>query len=384
MRVVVLNRLVKYALGAAIIFVVAGCSSSGVINPPVELQDIEKSVTISTQWSHSLSAPSDSGLAFLVPVYIENKVYAAGYDGELIALDAESGEQLWQYQHGENITAAVGVGDGMVLVGDAQGNIVAIDAVGGDLKWAKSLSIEILAAPVAVNGVVVVKAADGRVFGIESKTQEIRWITPSFVPSLTLRGAGQLQVSGSFVLVPLDDGRLLALDVSTGQEVWSVRVSSASGRSEVARLSDMDSTPVLVGRDIYATAYQGNLAAIDQSSGRVQWMNDFSSFVGVDASISQVTAVDDESIVWLFRSTDGLGEWKNDQLKYRWLSKPVMLRSVVVVGDYDGYLHVLSKNDGSIIGRRALCSGQVSTLAALSDSSFLLACSSGKISYLNL
>ena len=84
-----------------------------------------------------------------------------------------------------------------------------------------------------------------------------------------------------------------------------------------------------------------------------RWAKEFSSDVGLGADANYVFAADDKGDVLAFHRDGGTSAWKNDKLGYRDLSTPVAYGSAVAVGDYQGYLHFLSREDGAFLARAA-------------------------------
>jgi outer membrane protein assembly factor BamB len=136
--------------------------------------------------------------------------------------------------------------------------------------------------------------------------------------------------------------------------LWEQKLASGEGRTEIDRLNDADGTILLDGSTLYGTAYHGNLAAVDGPSGRPLWTHPFSSFESLAVNDHAVFGVNDESVVWAFDKNGGADMWKNDALKYRWLSGPAVQGNYVVVGDLEGYVHWLQTGDGALAARERL------------------------------
>jgi outer membrane protein assembly factor BamB len=151
-----------------------------------------------------------------------------------------------------------------------------------------------------------------------------------------------------------DDGLLVALRQDNGSKLWEQRLASGEGRTEIDRLSDADGTILLDGSTLYSAAYHGNVVAVDGPSGRPLWSHPFSSYTSLASKYNSIFGVDDQSRVWAFDKSGGADMWKNDSLRYRWLTGPAVQGNYVVVGDAEGYVHWLQTGDGALAAHERL------------------------------
>jgi outer membrane protein assembly factor BamB len=213
----------------------------------------------------------------------------------------------------------------------------------------------VVASPFISGNLVIARTADGRLYGFDSATGERRWVyDQGSVPLLSLRGEGPLLVANGVVFFGSDDGKLVALRLDTGDKLWEQRLASGEGRTEIDRLSDADGGILLDGSTLFGAAYHGNLVAVDGPSGRPLWGRPFSTFTSLDISNNALFGVDADSQVWAFDKNGGADMWKNDKLKYRWLTGPAVQGDYVVVGDLEGYVHWLQTGDGALAARERL------------------------------
>ncbi|MNO82685.1 Outer membrane protein assembly factor BamB precursor [compost metagenome] len=123
------------------------------------------------------------------------------------------------------------------------------------------------------------------------------------------------------------------------------------GRSELERVVDIDGGLLLVDNVLYVTTYQGRAAALDLNSGRALWQREASSYVGVAEGFGNVYLSQASGTVEGLDARGASSLWSNDALARRQLSAPAILSSNVVVGDVEGYVHLLSQVDGRFVGR---------------------------------
>ena len=336
----------------------AGCStiggwfSSDNSIPPAELQTVAQPIGVQQLWETKVGAGAKDQFIRLVPVLADGRIYAASADGVVMALDALSGQRLWETSTQLSITGGVGVSEaGLVLVGTSEGQVVALRQENGQEAWRAQVSSEVLAPPRAGNGVVVIRSGDGKFTGLDARTGERRWVYVHAVPTLSLRGSAPPLVVQGLVVAGLDTGKLLVLSVDKGLPLTEKTIAAPRGRTEIERMIDIDSEPKVVGDTLYLAAYRGSVAAIDMRGGNLVWTRDLSSYAGLAVDAGQVYVSDDtDAVVALERRSGGV-LWKQPELTGRRLSAPAATDDYVVVGDFEGYLHWLNKDSGRIIGR---------------------------------
>ncbi|EIK53470.1 PQQ repeat-containing protein [Stutzerimonas stutzeri TS44] len=333
----------------------AGCSSNDTKEPePAELTKFEAEVELQKQWSRSIGEGQGETYNLLVPAVYGEQIYAADVEGLVVSVDRLTGKVNWKTDLEVPVSGAVGAGYGLVLVGTLRGEVIALDVASGEERWRSRVSSEVLAAP-AVNGdIVLVQTQDDRLIALEIDTGAQRWSYEGSPAVLTLRGTGAPVLTNQLAIAGLSNGKVVALDTRRGLPVWEQRVAIPQGRSELERVVDIDGGLLLSGGTLYVATYQGRAAALDLESGRIQWQRDASTYSGValgygsvylSLASGTVEGVDE-------RSTTAL--WSNDALARRQLSAPAVFSSYVVVGDREGYLHLLSQVDGRFVARERI------------------------------
>ncbi len=339
----------------------AGCSTIGdwfaadTTAIPSPLPEVASAKgALQTAWSVSGGVGTDKQFLRLRPLIQGGQVMVANADGEVVAYDATSGGQLWRTATGTPISGGVGGGDGLVIVGSSKGEVVALDLKDGKEHWRTTLSGEILAPPRASGGVVVVRTLDGNVTALSATNGNRQWVFSRTVPVLTLRGVSAPLIVRDRVYVGLDSGQLVTLGLHDGHEIWEAAVAVPKGRSELERMVDIDADPVMFGGLLYVAAFQGRVVAVDPDSGQLSWSRAISTATGIGVDHDHVYISDDESVVWCLDRTSGSALWRQEALRNRDLTSPTPFGDGVVVGDLEGYLHSLSREDGHIIGRFSL------------------------------
>ncbi|MCU7870903.1 MAG: outer membrane protein assembly factor BamB, partial [Candidatus Thiodiazotropha sp. (ex Lucinoma borealis)] len=238
-----------------------------------------------------------------------------------------------------------------LALGTLEAELILLNVQDGAERWRQRVSSEVLSTPAIKGGRVVCRTTDGGVTAYATDTGEKRWSYDRSVPVLTLRGDSSPLISDSQVLAGFAGGKLVGLSLDAGLVTWEVAISTPQGRTELERVVDIDADPKLVEGTLYVTAFQGEVAAVSESSGVVLWRRKISSHAGLDASWRQLFITDDADHVWSLDATNGATLWQQKALHARRLSAPAMLEDYLVVGDFEGYLHWLSQEDGRQLAR---------------------------------
>lgn len=321
-------------------------SSGGV--KPAELREIKASLTLTQTWRTSVGA---SGQFAFTPVVVGDTVYATGENGELAALDATTGVQKWRVSTTKNgLSAGVGAFGDTIVVGTVKGDVLAYDAK-GIAKWKAQVSSEILATPLITPAAVYVRSNDNRIYAFSLVDGKRLWVYQRTAPALVLRNFGGLSASSDAIYAGFAGGKLVSLDAATGTLRWEGTVALPKGATELERIADVTSAPVISSRDVCAVAYQGRAACFDVNNGQQLWTRDLSSFMGLTYDARYVFVSDEKSAMVAMARSTGASLWRQDALAYRSLSAPLSLSRAVIAGDYQGVLHAFGRDDGNLIGR---------------------------------
>ena len=311
-RLILLLLLVLSQTGCSTMNSLKSQFTGGVDNtePPTPLTAFPQRLTVIEVWSRNIGKGSDEQYLKLTPAITENHVYIADSNGNLSALDATNGRDIWHADIDRPITGGPGAGSSLILVGTREAEIYAYTADQGKFMWQTRVSSEILAAPQADEDIVVVRTIDGKLFGLRADSGERLWTYDRTVPALTLRGTSSPIIHSGLVITGFDGGKLAALELHSGKLQWETEISQASGRSELDRMVDIDSEPVILDGVIYVATFQGNIAAVELESGRMLWNREISSYAGLGVDSKHVYVTDDESNVWALDRYSGSSIWK--------------------------------------------------------------------------
>jgi outer membrane protein assembly factor BamB len=343
---------------------------------PAELVSIKPVFTPKILWQGSVGSADKQ--AFF-PVVVGNVVYATGAAGQITAFDAANGRQTARFEAGQRLSGAVGAGDGLVVVGTPKGEVLAINR-DGKLQWKAQLSGEVLAPPKVAGGVVVARAGDGRIFGLDVANGKRKWVYQRSLPALSVRSHAGVVVQRGAVFAGFPGGRMVAVSLATGSVGWEAIVAVPRGTTELERVADITSLPVVDDHRVCAVAFQGRVACFEVLSGTSIWARDLSSIAGMGADARNLYITDDRNAIVALDKSNGASLWKQDKLFGRGVTGPLALGRYVVVGDFEGYVHFLSREDGSFAARIATDGSAILVPPlALDMSSFLVQTRNGGV-----
>ena len=298
--------------------------------------------------------------AYLQPAVLENAIFAASADGDIVRLAPATGEVVWRTETKSKISGGVGSDGFIVAVGTPRGEVLAFGADGKPL-WRAQVLGEVQSPPLVGRGLVIVRASDFRVTAFDAESGRRRWTYQRATAPLTLRGPSEMAFAGDLVVAGYPGGRLVALTSSSGVARWDVSVSEPRGATEVERLADVMGQPLYAAGDVCAASYQGRLACFEVGNGALRWARDLSAMTGPGGDDQRLFVVDAKSHLHAYSRTAGASAWLQQKLEKRELSTPLALRRAVVTGDLEGYVHFLSPDDGALIGRVELGSAITAT-----------------------
>ena len=359
---------------------------------PADLVEFTPEVRIERLWRASIGKGLGRKYLRLNPIVVANRVYAADGYGVVEAHDRFSGKRVWRSQVSPHnlarggrfsglaggfnffdradpsyVSGGVGAGGGMVLIGTTGGTVVALSATDGEQLWRAYLGSEVVSRPAFGDDAVFVQTIDGRLLALEEEDGSVRWSFDIQVPVLTLRGTASPVFENGVVYAGFANGTVSAIRTENGEPVWEHRVMLPEGRSELDRIVDVDGSPLLAGPLVYAVAYQGQLKALRRADGNALWQLDHSSYLDLAAGYGHVYVVDETDAVIAIDEQSAREVWRQEGLYRRKLSSPQAFGNYLVVGDDDGYLHVLAQSDGRFLGRQKLDGKGIRSAMSVAD-----------------
>ena len=329
---------------------VMACSKSDNTEPPSELIEFEQSIQIDRLWRVNTGVGVGQQYIKLFPLIINEKIIVADREGKVSAYETASGESLWEIDLDMPLSGGVGGDDNHLVVTSKNGHVIMLDNA-GQIIWNVDASSEVLMPAQIAGEFVIIRSVDGRISALNINNGLEKWTYKRDVPALSLRGNSTPIITKGYVFVGMDNGRLVTLDLITGNVVFDIPIATPSGRSELERLIDIDGHSVITDDTLYMASYQGRVVSLDIRRGQLNWSRKISTYTGVEQAGSNLFSADDKDHVWAFDMSNGATLWKQEKLAARMITLPVAMKNTLVVADFEGYIHWMSQFDGRFLAR---------------------------------
>ncbi len=321
--------------------------------PPAELTEYQPEVKLEIIWDESDGVGTDELAVNLVPAVADGRIIIADREGLIQARSLLDGELFWEVEIDMPISTGPVIDNDLLFIGTSKADVLALNTATGEAVWKQRVSSEVLSLPVVVSDTVLIRCLDGKNIALNRNSGKQIWVVEHSIPALSIRGEGApVAIDDESVVIGYANGKLVAINLLDGAYLWETSIATPRGRSEVERLTDINGTPVLQSDMIFVSSFNRGINAVTPVDGDVLWTND-------TIAVNQGLTVDDRYIylndassdVWQLDQRNGASYWKQTDLHQRQLSIPVVYGDYVVVGDFEGYLHWLSKIDGRLLGR---------------------------------
>lgn len=360
-------RRVVFITGIAVASLLVSACGAGTSNreKPAVLKEFTPTLIVSKMWEGGAGdrSPQDNHLRPVIVAESSGRhAYSVSPRGKVFAFEALTGKTVWQVALKLPVSAGLAADDKQLYLGTREGEIIALDKSRGTIRWRTPVSSEILAAPAvtADGSMVIVQTVDGNVHAVDGVSGTKRWTYQGLEHALSLRGTASPAIYQNIVITGLADGKISIINLATGKKVGEYVVAQPSGRTELERMVDVDGTPVLSGEMLYAVSFQGRLVAVNLRSGKLEWSRNLSAYRSMAVDGRALYIVDADSALLAVDRQSGKPLWRQEGLRARELSAPALMGDYVIVGDYDGYLHVLAKSNGDFAARIKLGNSSIS------------------------
>ncbi len=361
-----------------------GCASDTELIEPKPLPDIKRPLKAKKAWSKDIGGELAVSRGKLRALVLADRVIGVDARSRITALSLEKGKEIWSLE----LNAAFGSG----LGGDSQhlvyagldGQIYLIDAQSGDLIWQAQASSEVLSVPAISRNKVIAQSVDGSVQAFHRDSGQLAWRYQVSIPLLTLRGTSSPKIWNNRVLAGFSNGKLVSLDIDNGELVWERELSVAKGRTELERLVDLDGDFLVKDDVAYALNFQGKVAAIELYTGRELWSERISSVSGLSEFAGQLFVTDDQGHLWALNSRTGNTLWSTKLFEARDLSAPVAMGTFLVVSDYEGYIHWLDLESGEVRSRQRAGKAPISVTPSWTTDQIITISADAKVLVLGL
>lgn len=351
------SRVILLSLGTVLI---SGCLGGKDKQEELDLEQQEefiktlpKSESLEILWDRDLGEFGQVGFNFVIDDGIS---YSMDVKGRLMAVDVSDGDVLWKHKYHREITAAIGVSEQTLFAVDEKSRLVAFSRTDGEQLWRSDIGSEVLIPPVVATNYVVVKTLDAKLIGFDLDSGEQRWTYRHEKPGLSLRGGATPLVARNFLFTGFADGRLVAVDANTGKLLWDVTVGKTTGRDEIQRLTDIDAQPVIDGNNLYVTAFQRRMMALDIVGGQILWSRPASSILNFQVDSRALYLINVTNDVIALDRQSGNTRWYQEDLNNTPLSSILILENRLILTDQENF-YFLNRDNGEILSRQKLSGG---------------------------
>lgn len=344
----------RYLILFIITLFISACADDDNLDQPAELVPFSSKYYLDVTWHASTGEGAEEQYVFLQPLILKKIAVTVSRNGLLNIISLKTGDFDYEIDLDSVISAGIGGNEDVWLVATRDAYVIAVDAHKRKELWRTRVSSEVLARPIIYKNSVVVRTIDGKILSLDIQNGKILWQYQRAIPDLTLRGTSEPVIARDRIFAGLADGRLIAISPDNGEVIWDVALSIPTGRSEIQRLVDIDGDAQLYGRVLYAASFQGRVAAIDVDRGQFLWARDFSTHTGVILDEKVLYSSDENGHIWALDRLNGATLWKQEKLAHRKLTRPTIIGDYLAVGDFEGYVHLLSRYDGHFIARYQL------------------------------
>lgn len=341
----------RFILALALVTLAACSSNDKKDTGPNPLSGFDKEISLTTQWRHQVGNGMGNAFARLQPALKDDVLYVASSNGKVQALSMEGGSLLWEQTFDDEITAAVAIGKSNGYFATSNGEMVAFTLTDGKELWRTNVKAEVISLPTVKRGLVAAQTIDGHLYVLNAKTGVIKWGFDSNIPSLSIRGTSSPVFKDNSVIAGFANGKVVSLNKADGTIQWQERIGVPAGRSELERLVDIDGRLLVEDNLLYVSGYQGHIAAIDLTSGKLIWKREASSYHGPVNGLGNMYLVSDNDHILAIDDRSASDVWEQVALKGRQLSEPVIFANHITVADSEGYIHLIKQLDGAISGR---------------------------------
>ena len=337
---------------------------------PVALQSFKNEYPLSIEWKKSFKG--ENSLGSFKPSFYSGNMLVADPEGNIFSLNHQSGKEIWKIKLDRQLAAGIASGYGKLIISDINGFVIAIDSDTQEIIWEKNIGGEVLSNSLVSASLILVKNSVGELVALSPFSGEIEWSFRSQLPALTVRGTGEPIIENGIVFSTFDNGRLGAFQLETGFFLWDAPISFVEGSSELENLIDADSAPVIAKQLIFATNYQGNLTAFDIAQKRPVWNANASSFYSPIIANNMIMVIQDDGTIISFSLANLSPSWTSDEYLRRQLSSGAAYKNLLLVGDLDGYVHVINPMTGITVGRKKVSGNPIMNIVTFRDFAYVI------------
>ncbi|WP_162902219.1 outer membrane protein assembly factor BamB [Facilibium subflavum] len=346
------KRLIQLLLTGLFAVLLSACANKSNDIPPKDLIKFTPKLHASYVWGRDIGNGTGKQLDVkLAPAIQNDTIYTVSFDGYVSAVNAQNGKIRWYKNTHLQLTASPNISDNFIITGSLHGKLIALDTTSGKILWQSTLPSSLFSKPAIHDGVIYVQTHDGSISAYQLKDGKQLWTQKSPTPDLMLIGNSSPIYYKGLVLAGTASGSLWGFKADNGQKQWDNPVALPSGGSPAAQMVDINATPIIDNNVLYIATFQGNLISFDTQYGNVKWQKKASVFNNMSLTDNALFVSDAKSDLIAYDTKNGQIKWQKDILQGRKISAPLYYKGYVIVGDYEGYLHIFNATTGQYLDR---------------------------------
>jgi len=308
---------------------------------------------------------SDDAVLLAQPVVGGGRLFAMDVEARIGAYDAETGEEIWQFRlESEDDDGTLGGGmafdGGRLYATTGFAEVAALDAATGKLVWRRRLSNPMRSAPTVRDGRVFVLTIANEVFALSAADGKTLWSYSGLSEVAGLVGGASPAVDAGIVVAPFTSGEVVALRVENGRVVWSDTLTALRRTDPITSLAHVRGRPVIDRGRVFVIGNSGRMVAIDLRTGNRLWEQSIGGIHGPWVAGDFVYVVSNNSEILCLSRNDGRIKWIRPLQKFedekdredpiRWAG-PVLVGDRLLVAGTNGQVWAISPYTGKLMGR---------------------------------
>lgn len=341
-----MSRLRSAAWWFGLCLALAACSSDK--PKPTPLESITPAIAGRSVWDARVDATPFVLMPAVSKDAKDDAFIVAGGDGTIVALARDNGRELWRGNVGARLSAGVGSDGRYAAVVTRDNELVVLDK--GNVAWRTRLGSLVATAPLVAGERVFVMGVDRAVQAYDVQDGRYLWDLRRAGEPLTLAQPGVVAAFKDTLLVGQGQ-RLAGIDPLKGSVRWEVALANPRGTNEVERVADLVGPAARAGDVVCARAFQSAVGCANAQTGTLLWTKNIGGAQAVGADAELVASADGSGRITAWRAASGDLAWNAEQLLHRDLSGLLVVGRTVIVGDFEGQVHFLDRENGKTLLR---------------------------------
>ena len=310
---------------------------------------------LGTAWTARIGEGSSGGARLVTgPVVGGGRVYTIDTQGVVRAFDTRNGGEVWSARFGDAgkdravlYGGGVAFDNGRIYATNGLGYVAALDATNGAPIWTVKPAGPLRGAPTVVGEALYVMSQDNQLFSLKTADGAINWSSAAALEIAGVFGSGAPAVARGTVVAGFSSGELNAYRYENGRVVWQDALQRTTMSTSVASLSDVDADPVIDGNQVFALGKGGRMVALELTSGQSIWEQNVGSIATPWVAGDWVFVATDEGKVLSMNRANGKIRWIAELRRWRdqagkkgpiFYSGPVLAGGRLIVAGTNGAL----------------------------------------------